>query len=174
MTRKSILIVKRVETADYGKYICKAKNSHGETATVIFLQPKSVPDTPINLRVVSKLHNAVHLTWNLGFSGGYEQYVRIKYRPSFERVGRNNWLYSEIVKYNMTEIILESLNINTEYKFKAGAYNKLGESDFTEAIRVSTESKHSLAFKSDNLIGRLKDLRNNCFVKKMSLQFFLR
>lgn len=39
---KSVLTVEDMETIDFGNYICKAKNSHGETIVVTSIVSKNL------------------------------------------------------------------------------------------------------------------------------------
>ncbi|ODM93893.1 Nephrin [Orchesella cincta] len=138
MTWESILLVKDVQTRDYGGYECVARNELDDERHTVRLDITSAPEPPIGLHVVNFTHDSVTLTWIPGFDGGYEQSYKIRYI----RVGSDNARYVEVFPKNMTIFTVTQLALGTEYAFAVAAHNVIGESNYTtETVRQETSSK---------------------------------
>ena len=141
ITRKSVLSVKRVTPSDYGSYSCVALNLLGEGKGQIVLSPRSVPNTPSKLHVTGSTYNSVNLSWNLGFDGGFDQYVRVRYRQIRVRGRDAKWLIEEVLPFKSSEVRVGGLMMDTEYIFSVMAYNKLGDSDYSPTVIGRTASE---------------------------------
>ena len=73
VTWQSVLKVTSVVTADYGDYVCVARNELNFQRQEIVLGGTTSPDPPIEVKALSVTHNSVHLSWTPGFDGGLIQ-----------------------------------------------------------------------------------------------------
>ena len=73
MTWESVLRVRSVMDSDYGEYTCTASNSLGSGSGPVRLVLPSVPDPPLELRVLNVSSRAVTLGWTAAFDGGFTQ-----------------------------------------------------------------------------------------------------
>lgn len=80
-TFESILIINNVDSGDYGKYECEARNEEGSSRSIIVLNVTSAPDAPLSMTVLNVTHDSVTISWVPGFDGGLQTSYRIRYRP---------------------------------------------------------------------------------------------
>ena len=73
MTRESVLRVAAVTDSDYGDYTCSAASRLGADSGPVRLAAPSVPDPPLQLRVLNVSSRAVTLAWTPAFDGGFTQ-----------------------------------------------------------------------------------------------------
>ena len=73
MTWQSVLIVTSVVTADYGAYVCVARNELNFQRQEVVLGGTTSPDAPIELKALNVSHDSVVLSWTPGFDGGLIQ-----------------------------------------------------------------------------------------------------
>lgn len=81
-TFETILVVNDVQSSDYGRYECEARNEKGFSTASITLDVTSPPDPPLSLTVLNVTHDAVTLAWTPGFDGGLPSSYRIRYKPT--------------------------------------------------------------------------------------------
>jgi len=98
-TFETILLVNDVQSSDYGRYECEARNEKGFATASITLDVTSLPDPPLSLTVLNVTHDAVTLTWVPGFDGGMSSSFRIRYKP----IDSSEYLYHlmSLVDHNM-------------------------------------------------------------------------
>jgi hypothetical protein len=138
MTFESILEIQNVETEDYGWYGCIAHNELDDDTHDVKLDVTSVPDTPLGFRVVNFTDNAVTLTWDPAFDGGFQQHYRIMYVDE----GTENRRYADVYPENITTFTVTSLERGKTYYFHTMSYNALGNSNYTtEIVKQQTSSK---------------------------------
>jgi len=131
---KTELIVRRVDSSDYGAYECFAQNVMGDSRHEVVLDVKSHPDPPVGLQVQNVTYNSVYLTWEAGFDGGFPQMYRIRMLKD----GADNFAYMDVFPTNATEFMLPDLQFGTTYGFNIMASNQLGSSNFTTEKVVAT------------------------------------
>lgn len=138
MTYQSILLIKDVQSRDYGGYECVARNELADERHTVRLDITSAPEPPMGLHVVNFTHDSVTLTWIPGFDGGYDQSFKVRY----VRVGSSNARYVDVFPKNTTIFTVTQLALGTEYAFSVAAVNVIGESNYTgENVRQETSSK---------------------------------
>ena len=141
LTWQSELSVKNIALGDYGHYGCTASNMWGSSQHQVMLSDTSKPDPPQRLRVLSSSYNSVILSWQPGFNGGFQQYFRIR----LGRVGSEGFLFVDVFPHLPTTTVFEvtDLQMDTVYSFSIMAFNKLGESDYTnQLVQARTASKY--------------------------------
>lgn len=78
---ESVLLVKNVETSDYGRYECIARNELGFATSSVQLLVTTKPDPPSGLTVLNVTHDSLTLGWTPGFDGGLPATYRLRFRP---------------------------------------------------------------------------------------------
>lgn len=162
MTWESTLLVKDIQTKDYGSYECIARNELSDERHTIRLDVTSAPEPPVGFHVVNFTHDSVTLSWIPGFDGGYEQSYKVRYI----RVGSDNARFVEVFPKNITVFTVTQLALGTEYAFSISAQNVVGESNYTtESVRQETSSK-------PDFISRNNDFCFSNFYFASALTFF--
>ncbi|XP_037072882.1 LOW QUALITY PROTEIN: nephrin-like [Pollicipes pollicipes] len=131
VTWQSVLKVVSVVTADYGEYVCVARNELGFQRQPIVLGGTTSPDPPLELHALNVTHDSVLLTWTPGFDGGLIQRYRVRYT---RQVGPERFSYDDVQPENATTFRVELLYPNTEYSFAVMAFNERGESGYTKDV----------------------------------------
>lgn len=165
-TFETILVVNEVDSSDYGRYECLARNEKGVATASITFHVTSAPDTPLSLSVLNVTHDLVTLMWAPGFDGGLTSNYRIRYKPTISSTSIFTSLYSplffifsfadllasegyrylDVVSENATMFTVTGLELDTEYLFSIMAFNKLGNSKYlTDHVKVRTSSKYLFA-----------------------------
>lgn len=68
--------------ANYGDFVCRARNSLGSSVHTIKLVRKSKPDTPTDVLAVKAMSDFVMLRWKENFHGGIPNVTfKVQYRP---------------------------------------------------------------------------------------------
>lgn len=136
---ESVLLIYKVEQADFGKYQCTARNEIGFSTQTVELDITSKPDPPTSLVANETSHNSILLSWSPGFDGGLPTSFRIRYKPS----GSTNeaYQYVDVSPSNATTFVIRNLDLATEYVFSAMALNKRGHSDYAGNLKAQTTSK---------------------------------
>ena len=69
-------------SANYGDYVCQARNSLGSSVHTVSLVKKSKPDTPAHLHSLQAMSDSVKLGWREKFDGGIKNVTfKVQYRP---------------------------------------------------------------------------------------------
>lgn len=140
LTHESVLLVHKVEQADFGQYQCTAQNEIGFSTNSVELDITSKPDPPTNLNVNDTTHNSITLSWTPGFDGGLSTTFRIRYKPSGS--ANEAYQYADVTPSNATTYVVRNLDLATEYVFSAMALNKRGPSDYAGHLKAHTTSKY--------------------------------
>jgi len=144
------LLVKNVDSSDYGRYDCVAQNEVGLTRHFVNLNVTSAPDPPSSLDAVKVTATSVTLKWTPGFDGGYVQSFRIRYRKEEEQNSRyvdvadNATIVNEDGEATFEVLDLKS---DTGYRFAVMASNAVGRSNYTKdilGIRTSGKKAQNL------------------------------
>ena len=140
LTWQSELTVKDTALKDYGPYGCNASNIWGFSERQVILSATSKPDPPKDLKVLGSSYNSVTLSWKPGFNGGFQQYFRIR----LQKVGSEGYLFVDVFPSDPPATVFEvsDLQLDTVYSFSIMAFNKLGESTYTDdLVKMRTSSK---------------------------------
>ncbi|XP_037073212.1 nephrin-like [Pollicipes pollicipes] len=124
MTRVSVLEITDVQLEDYGDYDCAATNRLGSDSHTVELVLPSVPDPPLDLRVLNASSETVSLGWTPGFDGGFSQTFRVRYAPVRQPAPEQH----VHVPHGTYEATVRRLRGGTRYRFSVSAHNRLGES----------------------------------------------
>lgn len=121
---------------DSGVYICQAGNSFGQDEMTIHLVVQEVPEPPKNLRINSQQSRSLQLSWSQPFNGNspIEEY-HIQYK-----VLNVNWQMADhmSVEGTQTVVTIQNLKPAKGYHIRMTAENKLGASEFSEIVQVTT------------------------------------
>lgn len=121
---------------DTGIYLCQANNAFGQDEMSIHLIVQEVPEPPKNLRVNSQQSRSLQLTWSQPFAGNspIEAY-NIQYK-----LVTDTWQQSERIAVPGTQTLVSITNLHPAkaYHIRTSADNKLGSSDFSEIVQVTT------------------------------------
>ncbi|XP_031619714.1 Down syndrome cell adhesion molecule-like protein Dscam2 isoform X2 [Contarinia nasturtii] len=121
---------------DTNVYICLASNSFGQDEMSMHLIVQEVPEQPKSLNINSKQSRNIQLTWTQPFSGNspIEEY-NIQYKSAAD-----TWPSAEkiTVPGTQTLINIDNLHPATAYHLRIAAENKLGSSEFSEVVQVTT------------------------------------
>lgn len=150
LTYESVLLVHKVEQADFGQYQCTAQNEIGFSTNSIELDITSKPDPPTNLNANETTHNSITLSWSPGFDGGLPTTFRIRYKPSGS--ANEAYQYADVSPSNATTYVVRNLDLATEYVFSAMALNKRGPSDYAGHLKAHTTNGAEML--SEELLGR--------------------
>lgn len=99
---------------------------------------QEVPEQPKSLNINSKQSRSIQLTWSQPFSGNspIEEYT-IQYKPIVD-----TWQTSERITVPGTQsdmrVNIDNLHPATAYHIRIAAENKLGSSEFSEVVQVTT------------------------------------
>lgn len=97
---------------------------------------QEVPEQPKSLNINSKQSRSIQLTWTQPFSGNspIEEY-NIQYKPIVD-----TWQTAERITVPGTQSVINIDNLHpaTSYHIRIAAENKLGSSEFSEMVQVTT------------------------------------
>ena len=104
-----------------------------------------VPDMPLNMRVVTDEVSStrIGLAWDAS-SGASKYFVSYKMEDDDE--------FTEI-ETDLTEIVIDKLDVETQYIVKVRAWSEVGFSDFTPELSVSTLSRSEGIFNAEDLVA---------------------
>ncbi|XP_077179514.1 protein turtle homolog A isoform X2 [Paroedura picta] len=133
--RNNTLTLRPLTKEQHGMWECAANNgvARVSTATAVYVLGTS-PHGVANVSVLP-LEQAVNVTWEPGFDGGYFQRFSIWYTPLLKRLNRphHDWV-SLPVPAGASHHMVENLQADTGYQFSVLAQNKLGSGPFSEII----------------------------------------
>ncbi|KAF7238574.1 hypothetical protein EYD10_14727 [Varanus komodoensis] len=129
------LVLRPLTKEQHGLWECVANNGVAQVSavTTVYVLGTS-PHTVANVSVLP-LQQAVNITWEPGFDGGYFQRFSIWYTPLLKRFNRphHDWV-SLPVPAGASHILVENLQPDTGYQFSVLAQNKLGSGPFSEIV----------------------------------------
>ncbi|XP_034954065.2 protein turtle homolog A isoform X1 [Zootoca vivipara] len=133
--KNNSLVLRPLTKEQHGLWECAANNGVARisTATTVYVLGTS-PHTVANVSVLP-LQQAVNITWEPGFDGGYFQRFSIWYTPLLKRFNRphHDWV-SLPVPVGASHVLVENLQPDTGYQFSVLAQNKLGSGPFSEIV----------------------------------------
>ena len=130
-------------------YECASRNSLGSGRTKIELVPSSRPDGVTNLKSNFTNFMTANLEWLPGFNGGLPQSFNIKLNDTNYSVDNNTCINSEILtttggicieKLSNSLVNVHNLALDSIYIIELSAYNKLGVSESSSPIRITTKA----------------------------------
>ncbi|XP_075748592.1 nephrin-like [Rhipicephalus microplus] len=137
---RSTLFVERVESGDYGRYTCTARNELGSDWSRFTVLPRGKPEPPTAVRALNVSHSSVLLVWSPGFDGGLEQQFRVRTRRLGGGPGSIRYEHTAAAQ-GVSELLVTGLEPGVEYAFSVQARNALGESAFShESPAVATKA----------------------------------
>ncbi|CAD7083563.1 unnamed protein product [Hermetia illucens] len=121
---------------DTGIYICQASNAFGQDEMSIQLIVQEVPEQPKNLRINSQQSRSMQLTWSQPFAGNSP----IEDYHIFYKQITDNWQSAERISVTGTQTVVTIQNLRPAkaYHIRMSAENKLGSSEFSEIVQVTT------------------------------------
>ncbi|XP_058987901.1 cell adhesion molecule Dscam2 [Musca domestica] len=121
---------------DTGIYVCHATNTFGEDEMTIQLIVQEVPEQPKNLRINSQQSRSLQLTWSQPFAGNspIEEY------HIFYKQISDIWQNAEHITITGSQTVVNIANLKPAkaYHIRMSAENKLGSSEFSEVVQVTT------------------------------------
>ncbi|XP_052230001.1 nephrin-like [Dreissena polymorpha] len=122
-----------VQRADYTEYMVNVSNKLGSTVEVFTLKAQSKPEIPKELQVSKTGQTELTIKWTPGFNGGESQTFTVRYKA----LGDGSWI---VIPINIPHYIwtIDSLISGTTYQIQMMALNKIGKSDWTHEINVTT------------------------------------
>lgn len=121
---------------DSGIYLCQANNAFGQDEMSIHLIIQEVPESPKNLRVNSQQSRSLQLTWSQPFAGNSPIE---EFNVQFKGAG-DSWQNADRISVPGTQTLVNIQNLHPAkaYHIRVSAENKLGASDFSEIVQVTT------------------------------------
>lgn len=121
---------------DNGVYVCQANNAFGQDEMTIHLVVQEVPEPPKNLRVNAQQSRNSQLSWSTPFSGNspiLEYHIQYKLLT-------DTWQQAERISVTGSHsvITLQNLWPAQTYQIRMTAENKLGNSEFSEVLQMTT------------------------------------
>ena len=132
---ESVFTVWSVTRDSYGSYVCRATNSLGSQQTTVELVRRGKPEVPGQPSNMEAGANSLLLTWQEGFNGGVNDTV---YALQWEEQGAGPGSGGE---RECREAVceLQGLRQHTTYRVRVRAANRLGRSEWTEALPFTTQ-----------------------------------
>ncbi|XP_052215140.1 neural cell adhesion molecule 2-like [Dreissena polymorpha] len=122
-----------VQREDYRDYMVNVSNKLGSTMEVFTLKAQSKPEIPKESQISRIGKTELIVEWIPGFNGGENQTFTIRYKV----LGDGSWI---IIPINVSKHIwtIDGLASGITYQIQIRAQNKIGESDWTQAINITT------------------------------------
>ncbi|XP_052216896.1 uncharacterized protein LOC127834857 isoform X4 [Dreissena polymorpha] len=122
-----------VQLEDYSDYMVNVSNKLGSTMEVFTLKAQSKPEIPKESQISRIGKTELIVEWIPGFNGGETQTFTIRYKV----LGDGSWI---IIPINISKHIwtIDGLASGITYQIQIRAQNKIGESDWTQAINITT------------------------------------
>lgn len=143
---------------DTGMYICQASNAFGQDEMTMHLIVQEVPEQPKNLRINAQQSRSLQLTWSQPFAGNspIEEY-HVQYKvitgKSFDGIHgiwmnincfrvnvSDTWQTAERISVTGSQTVVNINNLHPAkaYHIRMAAENKLGSSEFSEIVQITT------------------------------------
>lgn len=121
---------------DTGMYICQASNAFGQDETSIHLIVQEVPEQPKNLRINAQQSRSLQLTWSQPFAGNSPI---MEYHVQYKQL-TDGWQGSERLSVSGTQTVVNIIGLHPAkaYHIRMAAENKLGSSEFSEVVHITT------------------------------------
>uniref|UniRef100_A0A8C6X913 Protein turtle homolog A n=1 Tax=Naja naja TaxID=35670 RepID=A0A8C6X913_NAJNA len=132
------LILRPLTKEQHGLWECAANNGVARVSatTTVYVLGTS-PHAVVNISVWP-LRQAVNVTWEPGFDGGYFQRFSIWYTPILRRLNQPHHDWASLpVPVGASHVLVENLRPDMSYQFSVLAQNKLGSGPFSEIISIA-------------------------------------
>ncbi|KAK6173117.1 hypothetical protein SNE40_016636 [Patella caerulea] len=143
-TRPYMTVFKLTKTnislSDLGYYNVEFNNkktASGVNITFHFKE-KGPPSTPLNLRATNITAETLMLHWTSSFDGGAKQMFKVGYKNLYGNWTFHNQTYGDPGEGSPVSAEIKGLRELTVYSFRVVSKNVYGQSEFTEAINVTT------------------------------------
>ncbi|XP_054719331.1 nephrin-like [Uloborus diversus] len=134
-TWEGTLSIDNVTVKDFGEYKCIARNELGFDTAEITLLPDSAPDPPIVFKAINASQDSILTSWVPGFSGGYNQTHRIRYKSSIDL----SYTYVDVFPPATNSVWITGLKSGVEYELAILSINAKGLSPYTtDKVKIRT------------------------------------
>nr|XP_049701279.1 Down syndrome cell adhesion molecule-like protein Dscam2 isoform X20 [Helicoverpa armigera] len=122
---------------DTGALTCRASNAYGQDEMLIHLVVQEVPEMPKNIRIIDQQSRAIQISWTQPYAGNspiINYIVQYKEAP-------DSWPTTPqkvIVPGSVTSASVQNLQPATSYHLRIIAENRLGQSEPSQLIQVTT------------------------------------
>ena len=141
----SYLDISKSDRKDSGLFTCFSFNQHGQDDTNIQLIIQEKPDAPQDLQIVEINSKTIKLAWNSPFNGNLPiiQYI-VQYSDEQTNLQQQNGensksIFNLTIKNNECQALLNQLKPAQTYYVRLFAENRLGKSDASQIIDVTTD-----------------------------------
>ncbi|CAG9795734.1 unnamed protein product [Diatraea saccharalis] len=122
---------------DTGALTCRASNAYGQDEMLIHLVVQEVPEMPKNIRIIDQQSRAIQISWTQPYAGNspiINYIVQYKEAP-------DSWPTTPqkvIVPGSVTSASVQNLQPATSYHLRIIAENRLGQSEPSQLVQVTT------------------------------------
>ncbi|KAJ0174157.1 hypothetical protein K1T71_010303 [Dendrolimus kikuchii] len=122
---------------DTGALTCRASNAYGQDEMLIHLVVQEVPEMPKNIRIIDQQSRSIQISWTQPYAGNSPiiNYI-VQYKEAPEP-----WPSTPqkvIVPGSVTSTSVQNLQPATSYHLRIIAENRLGQSEPSQLIQVTT------------------------------------
>ncbi|XP_026321143.1 Down syndrome cell adhesion molecule-like protein Dscam2 isoform X3 [Hyposmocoma kahamanoa] len=122
---------------DTGALTCRASNTYGQDEMLIHLVVQEVPEMPKNIRIIDQQSRSIQISWTQPYAGNspiINYIVQYKEAP-------DSWPSTPqkvIVPGSVTSASVQNLQPATSYHLRIIAENRLGQSEPSQLVQVTT------------------------------------
>ncbi|XP_063540746.1 cell adhesion molecule Dscam2 [Cydia strobilella] len=122
---------------DTGALTCRASNAYGQDEMLIHLVIQEVPEMPKNIRIIDQQSRSIQISWTQPYAGNSPiiNYI-VQYKEAPE-----SWPTTPqkvIVPGSVTSANVQNLQPATSYHLRIIAENRLGQSEPSQLVQVTT------------------------------------
>ncbi|XP_031765665.1 cell adhesion molecule Dscam2 isoform X2 [Galleria mellonella] len=122
---------------DTGALTCRASNAYGQDEMLIHLVVQEVPELPKNIRIIDQQSRSIQISWTQPYAGNSPiiNYI-VQYKEASEP-----WPTTPqkvIVPGSVTSASVQNLQPATSYHLRIIAENRLGQSEPSQLVQVTT------------------------------------
>ncbi|XP_073953751.1 Down syndrome cell adhesion molecule 4 isoform X2 [Choristoneura fumiferana] len=122
---------------DTGALTCRASNAYGQDEMLIHLVIQEVPEMPKNIRIIDQQSRSIQISWTQPYAGNSPiiNYI-VQYKEASEP-----WPTTPqkvIVPGSVTSANVQNLQPATSYHLRIIAENRLGQSEPSQLVQVTT------------------------------------
>ncbi|XP_063830982.1 cell adhesion molecule Dscam2 [Ostrinia nubilalis] len=133
----SELTILQTYRQDTGALTCRTSNTYGQDEMLIHLVVQEVPEMPKNIRIIDQQSRSIQISWTQPYAGNSPiiNYI-VQYKEAPE-----SWPTTPqkvIVPGSVTSASVQNLQPATSYHLRIIAENRLGQSEPSQLIQVTT------------------------------------
>ncbi|XP_049876724.1 Down syndrome cell adhesion molecule-like protein Dscam2 isoform X7 [Pectinophora gossypiella] len=122
---------------DTGALTCRASNAYGQDEMLIHLVVQEVPEMPKNIRIIDQQSRSIQISWTQPYAGNSPiiNYI-VQYKEATD-----SWPTTPqkvIVPGSVTSASVQNLQPATSYHLRIIAENRLGQSEPSQLVQVTT------------------------------------